>query len=127
MKELILTELVTKTVAKQAYILAKQDQNTQSLAHRFHSIFFLATPHRGADSAQFLNNMVRVFALHGSKPYIRDIVPNSVALQVINDTFRNIYQGLQLWSFFERVGTNLGFAHVFIVEKDSAILGRFHP
>ncbi|KAH0559298.1 hypothetical protein GP486_004190 [Trichoglossum hirsutum] len=106
-----------------AYILAKQDPNTQSLAHRFHSIFFLATPHRGADGAQFLNNLIRVFALHGSKAYIKDIKPDSVALQVINDAFRHVYQSLQLWSFFEGVQTNLGFGHVFIVEKDSAILG----
>jgi hypothetical protein len=54
-------------------------------------------------------------------------MPNSVTLQVINDAFRHTYQSLQLWSFFEGVQTNLGFSHVFIVEKDSAILGKFHP
>jgi hypothetical protein len=125
MNERILTELIAKIVAKQAYILAKQDQNTQSLVHRFHSIFFLATPHRGADSAQLLNNMIRASALHSSKAYIKDIIPNSVALQVINDAFRHTYQSLQLWSFYEGVQTYLGFGHVFIVEKDSAVLGKF--
>lgn len=94
------------------------------MANRFHSVFFLATPHRGADSAQLLNNIVRASILHNSKAFIGDIIPNSVAIQVINDAFRHIYQGLQIWSFFEGVKTNLGFGHVFIVEKDSAVLGK---
>ena len=109
---------------KQAYILAKQDPHTQSLANRFHSNFFLATPHRGADSAQLLNNIFRASALYSSKAYIGDIIPNSMAIQVINDTFRHIHQSLQIWSFFEGVKTNLGLGQVFIVEKDSAILGK---
>ncbi|KAH0536563.1 hypothetical protein FGG08_006571 [Glutinoglossum americanum] len=110
-------------VIKQAYILAKQDQNTQSLANRFYSIFFLATPHRGAGIAQFLNNLIQVSVLHGSKAYVKDIMPGSVAIQVINDAFRKICQNLQIWSFFEGAQTHLGFVHALIVEKDSAVLG----
>ncbi|KAI9781781.1 MAG: hypothetical protein M1839_005774 [Geoglossum umbratile] len=110
-------------VIKQAYVLAKQDQNAQSLANRFHSIFFLATPHRGADVAQFLNSVVRASVLHSSKAYIRDIMPNSVAIQVTNDAFRHLYQNLQIWSFFEGAMTSVGISYVYMVEKDSAVLG----
>lgn len=102
---------------KQAYIIAKQDPQTQSLANRFHSIFFLATPHRGSDSARLL----KLSVLHNSKVYIDDIIPNSAAIQVINDTFRHIYQNLKIWSYFEGVRT---LDQVFIVERDSAVLGK---
>ena len=106
-------------VIKKAFLLAKQDPQYNSLARRFHSMFFLATPHRGADSAQLLRNMIKLSMIHGQKSYVADLMPNSGAIQVINDEFRNAYQGVQLWSFFETLSTSLGL----IVEKDSAIIG----
>lgn len=57
------------------------------------------------------------------KDYINDLIPNSGAIQAINDDFRHIVQNLQLWSFYESVKTNLGVSQALIVEKDSAILG----
>ena len=106
-------------VIKKAFLLAKQDPQFNALARRFHSIFFLATPHRGADSAQLLHNMIKLSFLHNEKAYISDLIPNSGAIQVINDEFRHAYQGLHLWSFFETLSTSVGL----IVEKDSAIIG----
>ena len=106
-------------VIKKAFLLAKQDPNLHGLAARFHSIFFLATPHRGADSVQLLENMMRISGTLNPKAYVSDIKPNSGVTQSINDEFRHVYQGTQLWSFFETVSTSLGI----IVEKDSAVLG----
>ncbi|KAL8791009.1 MAG: hypothetical protein Q9195_006083 [Heterodermia aff. obscurata] len=106
-------------VIKKAFLLAKQDPQYHSLARRFHSMFFLATPHRGADSAQLLRNMIKLSVLHSEKAYVADLIPNSGAIQVINDEFRHAYQGVHLWSFFETLFTSLGL----IVEKDSAIIG----
>lgn len=106
-------------VIKKALLLAKRDPNLHGLAARFHSIFFLATPHRGADSAQLLENMMRISGTLNAKAYVGDIKPNSGAIQSINDEFRHVYQGTQLWSFFETISTSLGL----IVEKDSAVLG----
>lgn len=64
------------------------------------------------------------------KEYINDLIPNSGAIQAINDDFRHIVQKLHLWSFYESVKTNLGMSQALIVEKDSAILGiessKFH-
>ena len=105
-------------IIKKVLLLARQDPSHHGLASRIHSMFFLATPHRGADSAQMLGNMLKIAVLHGSKPYVDSLVPKSDAIQVINDGFRHAYQGIQLWSFFETVKTPLGL----IVEKDSAVL-----
>ena len=105
-------------VIKKTLLLARQDPSHHKLASRIHSMFFLATPHRGADSAQLLSNMLKIAITYGSKPYVDSLVPKSDAIQVINDGFRHAYQGIQLWSFFETVKTSVGL----IVEKDSAIL-----
>jgi len=106
-------------VIKKAFLLSQQDPQYHSLGGRFHSMFFLATPHRGADSAQLLRNVIKLSFIHSEKSYVADLIPNSGAIQVINDEFRHAYQGLHLWSFFETLQTSLGL----IVEKDSAIIG----
>ena len=105
-------------IIKKVLLLARQDPLYHRIAARIHSMFFLATPHRGADSAQLLSNMLKLAVSHGSKPYVDGLMPRSDAIQVINDGFRHAYQGVQLWSFFETVKTSLGL----IVEKDSATL-----
>jgi len=84
-------------------LLARQDPLYHRTAARIHNMFFLATPHRGADSAQLLSNMLKLAVSHGSKPYVDNLIPRSDAIQVINDGFRHAYQGIQLWSFFETV------------------------
>lgn len=62
-----------------------------------------------------------------AKEYVNDLIPNSGAIQAINDDFRHIFQDLRLWSFYESVKTNLGVSQALIVEKDSAILGTSTP
>lgn len=106
-------------VIKKAFLLAKQDPQYHLLAGRFHSMFFLATPHRGADSAQLLRKMIKLSFVPSSKAYVGDLIPNSAAVQIINDEFRHAYQGVHLWSFFETLPTSLGL----VVEKDSAVIG----
>ncbi|MCJ1355983.1 MAG: hypothetical protein MMC33_005977 [Icmadophila ericetorum] len=107
-------------VIKKVLLLAKQNPNYRQIAARIHSMFFLAVPHRGADAARFLNNVLKATISHGAKSYVESLIPNSEAIQIINDEFRHAYHGVQLWSFFETVKTtSLGI----IVEKDSAILG----
>ncbi|KAI3341086.1 hypothetical protein F4824DRAFT_363930 [Ustulina deusta] len=50
-------------VIKKAYILAQQDPTDHFLANRIHGMFFLATPHRGSDSAKLLNKILRARSL----------------------------------------------------------------
>ena len=106
-------------VIKKAFLLAKQDPQYHSLAGRIHTMFFLATPHRGADSAQLLRNMTSISVVHKDKAYVADLIPDSGAIQIINDEFRHAYQGVHLWSFFETLPTSLGI----IVAKNSAVIG----
>lgn len=103
-------------VIKKTLLLARQDPHCQKLVGRFHSMFFLATPHRGADSAQLLR---KILSVTSNKAYVEDLAPGSMSTQLINDEFRNAYQGVQLWSFFETVSTSMGL----IVDRESAVIG----
>jgi len=104
-------------VAKKTYILACQDPSASDIAKRFHSMFFLATPHRGSDMATLLQNMLSVTL--GKKQFVKDLTPNSDRLAAINDAFRHVAQNLRLWSFYEtlRMGNRL------VVDKESATMG----
>lgn len=105
-------------VMKKAYILAKQDAVHKALAGRFAAFYFLATPHRGADSAKMLKNFLRVAY---DRAYIGDLKPTSGAVQVINDEFRHSSAGLELWSFYET--QNMKRFSSLIVNPESAVLG----
>lgn len=109
-------------VIKKAYILAKRDPIYHGLSDRFNTLFFIATPHRGADSAQLLSNLLRAASL-GNHSYLTDLRKNSPSIESINDEFRHIHDRLSLYSFYETEPTNLGIRSSLIVEKDSAILG----
>ncbi|KGO68203.1 hypothetical protein PITC_038700 [Penicillium italicum] len=105
-------------VMKKAYILAKQDEVHKALAERFTAFYFLATPHRGADSAKTLRNLLKVAY---DRAYVGDLEPNSGAIQVINDEFRHFSVGLELWSFYET--QNMKLFSSLIVDPESAVLG----
>ncbi|EEY20585.1 SERAC1 [Verticillium alfalfae VaMs.102] len=105
-------------VIKKAYLLAKQDITQQSLASRFSTIYFLATPHRGADSATTLRSILKVAY---DRAYVGDLERNSSAIQIINDEFRHYSSGLELWSFYET--QNMRLFNSLIVDPESAVLG----
>ncbi|KAF4458274.1 nacht and wd [Fusarium albosuccineum] len=105
-------------VLKKAYILAKQDEVHTTLAERFAAFYFLATPHRGADSARLLKNLLKIAY---DRAYVGDLQPNSGAIQVINDEFRHFSAGLELWSFYE-TQIMKRFSSL-IVHPESAVLG----
>lgn len=105
-------------VMKKAYILAKQDAVHKALAGRFAAFYFLATPHRGSDSAKMLKNILKVAY---DRAYVGDLEPNSGAVQVINDEFRHFSAGLELWSFYET--QHMKHFSSLIVDPESAVLG----
>ncbi|KAL2041702.1 hypothetical protein N7G274_005486 [Stereocaulon virgatum] len=113
-------------VIKKAYILAQQQDNCHNLASRMRCTFFLATPHRGSDSASLLNNILRSSGAMSARPYIEDLGRNSVSLQNINEEFRHYAERLNLWSFYETLKTSFGVTSALIVDKDSATLGYKH-
>jgi pimeloyl-ACP methyl ester carboxylesterase len=93
---------------KKAVLLPKQDPTYANVASRIHSIFFLATPHRGVDVANLLGRVLKLVVSHGSKAYVDSLTLNSQAILTINDRFRQAYQGIQLRSFIETLPTDLG-------------------
>ncbi|KAG8161461.1 hypothetical protein KVR01_008448 [Diaporthe batatas] len=105
-------------VIKKMLLLAKQDPAASNIAARIHTLFFLATPHRGSNLANTLNNLLKLAIGHGPKSYVDNLYPDSEAITAINDQFRHVFQGINLYSFFETMPTALGL----IVEKTSAVL-----
>lgn len=108
-------------VIKKAFILARQHLEFEMLARRVRTIFFLATPHRGADLAQKLSRILQISS--GPRPFVADLHRNSLATQSINDEFPQHCQGLQLFSFYETLAINYGLGKSLIVDKDMATLG----
>ncbi|KAK2744313.1 hypothetical protein FQN55_006827 [Onygenales sp. PD_40] len=107
-------------VIKKAYILAREDAELQDLGDRIHTLYFLATPHRGSDLAGILANILRVS--YGSKPFVTELRHNSGMIASINDSFRHFANDLQLWSFYETIPSNFVFTKTMVVHKASATL-----
>ncbi|KAI0834348.1 WD40 repeat-like protein [Hypoxylon sp. FL0890] len=108
-------------VIKKAYMLARQDASYKCLGRRFYAIYFLATPHRGSDSAKTLKNLLRcAFSL---RAYVGDLQKGSGTIQVINDDFRQYSTDIDLWSFYETQHLDMGVFSRMIVDPDSAVLG----
>ncbi|KAG8157439.1 hypothetical protein KVR01_012823 [Diaporthe batatas] len=105
-------------VVKQAYILARNDPVYHDVASRIHSLYFLATPHRGSNSAAYLKAFLSVSLPTGPKAYAKELLPDSQTVADINEDFRHVCGDVQLWSFFEGSPT----AGFMIVEKASAVM-----
>jgi hypothetical protein len=102
-------------------MLAREDPDLKDLASRIHSLYFLATPHRGSDLAKILVNILKVS--YGTKPFVTELERNSESIASINDSFRHCSEDLQLWSFYETVPSNFVLTKMIIVDKASATLG----
>jgi hypothetical protein len=121
--------------------MGKNDDQYRDMISRVFGMVFLATPHKGANSAKLLNTLLSTYPLASSKIYISELERNSGWLQDINHQFRTVCEGLKLVSFYETRKTNLRVAgnrivsfYLFhiqkswidatqLVEKESAILG----
>lgn len=108
-------------VIKKVYILAKEDPIYEGLTKRFHTIFFLATPHRGSDWAKVLNKILRT--AYSSRAYVADLDGRSKAIKSINEDFHKDITAIGLWSFYETQKSRMGFFKTLIVDPDSATLG----
>ncbi len=108
-------------VIKKAYMLARQDSAYETLTKRFHTIYFLATPHRGSNSAKLLHDILQI--TYSSIAYVGGLERGSGAIQAINDEFRNHSTDTNLWSFYETQKLTRGVFGKLIVDPDSATLG----
>jgi hypothetical protein len=108
-------------VIKKAYNLARQSAAYESLANRVHSIYFLATPHSGSDSAKLLSNILQFASI--PREYVAELKQDSGTIQTISDDFRNYERDLDLWSFYETLPLSIGIFSRIIVPPDSAVMG----
>lgn len=96
------------------------------MASRFRTIVFLATPHRGSDSAPVLNSILKLSLSHAPRQYVEELQRNSGTLQYINEEFCQVADELDLYSFYETIKTTFGWGgvghNVMIVDKSSATL-----
>lgn len=100
--------------------MANQDPTFSSLVKRFHTVYFLATPHRGSDLAKMLSNIIKV--CYGKKVFVKDLHRNSGAISALNDSFRHCSKDLHLWSFYEGEKSTILLADAIVVDKSSATL-----
>jgi len=111
-------------VVKKAYILGQFDDEYRDMVKSVSAIIFLSTPHRGSDLAKLLNRILSTSILQYSpKQYITDLQKNSLALEELNEQFRNFALKIQIVSLYETLQTVVGPKKVMILEKESAILG----
>ncbi|KAI1077810.1 hypothetical protein F5B20DRAFT_572038 [Whalleya microplaca] len=69
---------------------------------------YLATPHKGSQLAQTLNNILKTTPGASAKAYVAELEKNFNSLQDINEQFRNMCNDLKLVSFYETLKTNIG-------------------
>jgi hypothetical protein len=109
-------------VIKKVCILSRENPKYNDIGVRIQSIYFLATPHRGSDLAQTLNNMLKAIPT-GSKPFVGSLERGSETINLLNDQFRHVCKGIAIHSFTESLPTNWGTGSGLVVDKQSASLG----
>lgn len=72
-------------------------------------MIFLGTPHRGADLAGLLSNVLRV--TFSQRIFVAQLRANSETIQEINDAFRDRSQSLHLISYYESEAMRGGQVH----------------
>jgi hypothetical protein len=102
-------------------MLAREDPDLKHIANRIHTLYFLATPHRGSGFSKIFANILNVS--YGQKSFVPELSRSSESIALINDSFRHCAGDLQLWSFYETKPSKLLVTHATIVDKTSATLG----
>ncbi|KAG9231996.1 hypothetical protein BJ875DRAFT_536230 [Amylocarpus encephaloides] len=105
-----------------ACILATHDPSAKTMGNRIHGMIFLAVPHRGADIATLLSNMLKASILPGKKPFVSALERNSGSFPSINEDFRLYAHNLELLSFYEALPMKLGLSSSLIVARTRLFL-----
>ncbi len=66
----------------QAYLLARHQSAFSDVAARIHTMYFLATPHRGSNSAAYLKAYLALSFPTGAKAYVKELLPDSDTVMV---------------------------------------------
>ena len=73
-------------VTDQAYLLARHQNAFNDVAARIHTMYFLATPHRGSNSAAYLKAYLALSFPTGAKAYVKELLPDSDIVMVCGRT-----------------------------------------
>lgn len=110
-------------VIKKAIVTARLDPEAHPILGRIDTIFFLGTPHCGSSLAATLNNYLKL-TLRPSKAFINDLLSKSDSIYTLNADFGRAYKGIKLYSFIENVPMDWKVGSGFIVDSNSATMGR---
>lgn len=111
-------------VVKKAVILGSNDANYKDIIDSISGVVFLSTPHRGANKADLLNNLLSAcYPFASRKHYIAELKKSSDTIQEINDQFRNFSGMFKLTSFYETRPTPIGLGSTLILERETSSLG----
>ena len=111
-------------IVKKAYLLGQYDPEYKHFTKSIASIIFLSTPHRGANLAAVLHNILEV--TFASKQYVTDLKGYSSMLEALNEEFRHIAPKLQIFSFYETMETAISRTLIkkMVLNKESSVLGH---
>ncbi|PGH16119.1 hypothetical protein AJ80_05334 [Polytolypa hystricis UAMH7299] len=91
------------------------------ISSRIHTLYFLATPHRGSDLAAVLANILQTS--FRQKQFVLELKRNSTLVASINDSFRHVADDVHLWSFYETIPASFIIKNAIFVDEVSATLG----
>ncbi|KEF54926.1 uncharacterized protein A1O9_09369 [Exophiala aquamarina CBS 119918] len=109
-------------VVKKAFILAQDDEHCKTLVKSMAAVIFFSTPHRGSDLANTLD-LILTLIFQPARQFLKELAPQSSAIEDINEQFRHIAWKLSIISFHETYATSIAGSYKMIVTKDSALLG----
>jgi hypothetical protein len=98
-----------ETSDRKAIIEAYNNPDYASLSRDIAAVVFFGTPHQGSDLAGILNLVLT--ASFASRNFVKQLRPNSDALEEINNNFRHRVEKLKVVSFFETENTRLQSVH----------------
>jgi hypothetical protein len=98
---------------RKAIIEAYNNPEYASLHRDIMAVVFLGTPHRGSDLAGILDLILT--ASFSSRNFVKQLRPNSDALEAINNNFRHRVEKLKLISFFETENTRIRWVNHFMI------------
>jgi hypothetical protein len=98
---------------RKAIIEAYNNPDYTSLYRNIAAVVFFGTPYQGSDLAGILDLIFT--ASFSSRNFIKQLRPNSDALEAINNNFRHRVERLKLISFFETENMRLKWVNHFMI------------
>ena len=86
----------------------KNDIFYKDIIDSIRAVLFIATPHRGTELAEQLNQLLRASVIYAPQKYIADLSSGSRIIEEINQQFRYFVPKLDIFSFYETKETSIG-------------------